>query len=247
ISNTAPLHLANHEVLSHFLTLKVDNDHLSSCIDLKRARDKAFARAKYPLERDKERQHEQQDDPSLLEPISEEDAKVLDLAERRGLSDELVWIQNEVIKYLCSDYNATSRQTADGVARLADELQDHDLVKSEVLQITNLAPTEVVELYAIIEEPDTRFYPDANAKLEEIASQVSSTLLDYPPPELAEWTSSGLGHGEDYDGQGQGYEHGYVNQADEMEMAAMGMGEQEYVFEQDKEGGVDDEKDESMD
>ncbi|WVF72392.1 hypothetical protein IAT40_007207 [Kwoniella sp. CBS 6097] len=245
ISNTAPLHLANHEVLSHFLTLKEDNDHLSQCIDHKKARDKAYAKAKYPLERDKERQQEP-DDPSLLEPIDEEDAKVLDIAERRGLSDELVWIQNEVIKYLCSDYNATSRQTADGVARLADELQDHDLVKSEVLQITNLAPTEVVELYAIIEEPDTRFYPDASTKLEEIASQVQSTLLDYPPPELAEWTTNG----QTYDGEGEGYEHGYVDQAaDEMEMAAMGMntGEQEYVFEQDKEGGVDDEKDESMD
>ncbi|WVQ98538.1 hypothetical protein IAU59_005664 [Kwoniella sp. CBS 9459] len=243
ISNTAPLHLANHEVLSHFLALKEDNDHLSSCIDLRRARDKAFAKAKYPLERDKERP--EPDDPSLLEPLDEKDAKVLDIAERRGLSDELVWIQNEVIKYLCSDYNATSRQTADGVARLADELQDHDLVKSEVLQITNLAPTEVVELYAIIEEPDTRFYPDANAKLEQIASQVSATLLDYPPPELAEWTSSGQTY-EDGDGNGAGYEHGYVAAtADEMEMAAIG--EQEYVFEQDKEGGVDDEKDESMD
>ncbi|WWC85257.1 uncharacterized protein L201_000119 [Kwoniella dendrophila CBS 6074] len=249
ISNTAPLHLSNQEVLTHFLNLKEDNDELTESINLKKARDKAYAKKKYPLERDNPDDH---DDPTLLEPLNEADEKQLNIAERRGLSDELVWIQNEVIKYLCSPYNATSRQTADGVARLADQLQDHELTKAEVLQITNLAPTEVVELYAIIEEPDTRFHPDASIKLEEIANQIQSTLSTEPLPELSQWTGYGNGYdheGEYQEGGEQGYEHGYINQ-DEMEMNAMGIDEQEYIFEnggRDAEGGVDDEKDESMD
>ncbi|WVR04995.1 hypothetical protein IAU60_002007 [Kwoniella sp. DSM 27419] len=243
ISNTAPLHLSNYEVLTHFLSIKEDNDVLSEHISMKQARDKAAAKAKYPLERDKERRDEP-DDPSLLEPIDDEYAKVLDTAERRGLSDELVWVQGEVLKYLCEGYNATSRQTPEGVQRLADELQDHQLTKAEVLQITNLAPTQVVELYAIIEEPDSRFYPDASTKLEQVAAQVSATLLAAPGPELAEWTDTHTdGHGDGGEPGAGGYDHQYVQ--DEMEMAALG--EQEYVFEQDKEGGVDDEKDESMD
>ncbi|WWC61392.1 uncharacterized protein I303_103975 [Kwoniella dejecticola CBS 10117] len=240
ISNTAPLHLSNQEVLSHFLSLKEDNDQLAESINHKKARDKAFARAKYPLEKDDSADQ----DPSLLEPIAGEQEKVLNVAERRGLSDELVWVQNEVIKYLCQSYNPTSRQTADGVARLADELQDHDLTKAEVLQIANLAPTEVVELYAIIEEPDMRFLPDAAEKLQEIATQIQSTLLPSPPDNLSQWT----GRSAPAEGQAEVYEHGYVDQNEE-EMHAMGIDEQEYIFEggRDGEGGVDDEKDESMD
>ena len=55
----------------------------------------------------------------------------------------------KVIHYLCSVYSPTARQTDEGVARLADELQDHDLTKGEVLQICNLAPTLPVELYCV--------------------------------------------------------------------------------------------------
>lgn len=55
----------------------------------------------------------------------------------------------QVIKYLCSDHVPTARQTAEGVAGLADDLQDHHLTKGEVLQICNLAPTLPVELYAV--------------------------------------------------------------------------------------------------
>lgn len=55
----------------------------------------------------------------------------------------------QVIKYLCSDHLPTARQTDEGIAKLADELQDHKLTKGEVLQIINLAPTAPVELYAV--------------------------------------------------------------------------------------------------
>lgn len=56
-----------------------------------------------------------------------------------------------MIHYLCSEHNRTARQTDEGIARLADELQDHDLTKAEVLQICNLAPVLPVELYCVSE------------------------------------------------------------------------------------------------
>ncbi|KAK8869996.1 hypothetical protein IAR55_000566 [Kwoniella newhampshirensis] len=247
ISSTAPLHLSNREVLSHLLDQKIDNDHLSACITLKRARDRAFARAKYPLERDKERPEE--DDPALLEPLTEEDQQVLDVAERRGLSDESVWIQDEVIRYLCAEYNPTARQTPEGVARLADELQDHQLTKAEVLQLCNLAPTEPVTLYAIIEEADTRFYPSAEAKLDEIGNQVYETLLSQPPSDLLPYTSTyeqGGGGGEEEEGE-DGYAPGYVDMETDLATEEMLQQEQEFVFEGGKEVGVDEEKDGDMD
>lgn len=59
-----------------------------------------------------------------------------------------------MIKYLCSDLLPTSRQTSEGVQKLADGLQDHGLVKGEVLQICNLAPTQIVELYCVSKAED---------------------------------------------------------------------------------------------
>lgn len=47
----------------------------------------------YPLERD---DPDKRDDPSLFEPLDAEKDAELKVAERRGLSTELVWIQNEV-------------------------------------------------------------------------------------------------------------------------------------------------------
>ena len=54
-----------------------------------------------------------------------------------------------MLKYLCSDYNPTTRQSEDGVASLASGLQEHGLTKGEVLQLCNLAPTLPVELYCV--------------------------------------------------------------------------------------------------
>lgn len=66
---------------------------MGDAIALKKARDSAAARKLYPLERD---DPDKKDDSSLFEPLSAEKEVELKVAERRGLSDELVWIQNEV-------------------------------------------------------------------------------------------------------------------------------------------------------
>ncbi|OWZ53504.1 hypothetical protein C345_00699 [Cryptococcus neoformans A2-102-5] len=257
-SNTAPQHLANREVLDHFISLKQETDRLGEAIALKKARDSAAARKLYPLERD---DPDKKDDSSLFEPLSAEKEVELKVAERRGLSDELVWIQNEVIKYLCSDLVPTSRQTPEGVAQLANELQDHQLTKAEVLQLCNLAPGEPVTLYSvslymsqktnmpfnglvqIIEEADTRFYPDASGKLDEIGNQIYNTLLTSPPDELLPYMPNQAGAVSNE----EAYDPVYLDNADaEMEKMAM-MQEEEFIHETGREGGVDDEQDGDMD
>ncbi|ODN84900.1 hypothetical protein L202_00752 [Cryptococcus amylolentus CBS 6039] len=238
ISNTLPQHLSYREVLDHFIALKQETDALGEAIALKKARNKAQMKARFPLERD---DPEKRDDPALLEEITEEEEEQLQIAARRGASDELVWITDEVIGYLCSDLVPTSLQTLEGISQLADELQDHQLTKAEVLQMCNLAPSEPVTLYSIIEEADTRFYPDPAAKLDEIGNQIYATLLPTPPEELLPYMPA-LAEEQ----AGEGFEPGYVEgDADaEMEMAMMA---EEYVTETGKEGGVDDDADEAMD
>jgi hypothetical protein len=160
------------------------------------------------------------------------------------------------LKYLCSDYNYTSRQTDEGVASLADTLQDFGLTKGEVLQIVNLAPTEQVELYCvslpylffyhtdkqIIEQPDDRFHPETPQRLDEISQQVRSTLLDYPPEHLypflpiQEAVEGEAEGGEEYDAAGAEYE--------------AAMMEQEFVHEEEwgagHEDGVGEEKEDPV-
>ncbi|WVQ71449.1 hypothetical protein IAR50_000986 [Cryptococcus sp. DSM 104548] len=237
ISNTLPQHLSYREVLDHFISLKQETDVLGEAIALKKARDKAQMKERFPLERD---DPEKRDDPALLEEIAAEEEEQLQIAVRRGASAELVWITDEVISYLCSDLVPTSLQTLEGISQLANELQDHQLTKAEVLQMCNLAPSEPVTLYSIIEEADTRFYPDPAAKLDEIGNQIYATLLPTPPEELHPYLPESATQDE------EGYEPGYVEgDADaEMEMAMMA---EEYVTETGREGGVDDEADEAMD
>lgn len=55
----------------------------------------------------------------------------------------------QVLRYLCEEYSSTALQTDEGVAKLANELQDYGLTKGEVLQICNLAPVLPVELYCV--------------------------------------------------------------------------------------------------
>ena len=85
ISTAPALHLSNHEVLTHFLSLKEENDSLQNLQTTRSLRSAAKAKALYPLKNDIE------DTPLELgeETLDEE------VAERRGVSDELVWVQDQ--------------------------------------------------------------------------------------------------------------------------------------------------------
>ncbi|ORX39671.1 hypothetical protein BD324DRAFT_614552 [Kockovaella imperatae] len=230
ISTNPPQHLSNYEVLTHFLSLKEDNDQLQADIASYTERAKGKARAAIKLQSDR-KAHKVRDQ-------SEEQTKAEEVASRRGSSSDLIWVQDQVIRYLCSDFNATSRQDPDGVARLAKDVQRHGLVKAEVLQICNLAPTKPVELYCIIEEPDSRFQPNPSERLTEIAYDVMSTLADTPHPALAQYSTYRTSYG-DAGGEQEGM--------DGMEEA---MVSQEFVHEAEwgagHEEGVGEEKEDHM-
>ncbi|EIW70229.1 hypothetical protein TREMEDRAFT_30003, partial [Tremella mesenterica DSM 1558] len=179
-ANAPPQVLSNYEVLQHSLSLRNENLQLQKRILTGGLRQQHEMRKVYPVKLDKEKEE-------LEELPSDGDERLEDEAERRGISDDLVWVQDELIKYLCSPYNSTSRQTAQGVIQLADQLQDYQLTKAEILQICNLASTTAVELYAVIDDPDTRYHPDPEPALDSIAQTVSSTLLSSPSKELNEF------------------------------------------------------------
>jgi len=144
--------LSNYEVLQHFLQLKKDNDALLAAAEHHGNREVLRAREQLPLgKRDKDRERElNKKTPEVPDLNAAQLQSESDLA-RRGVSNELVWIQDEVLKYLCADYNITARQTEEGVAHLADALQDYRLTKAELLQACNLAPRSQVGLYLVSE------------------------------------------------------------------------------------------------
>ncbi|ORY25752.1 hypothetical protein BCR39DRAFT_280782 [Naematelia encephala] len=184
LSTNPPIHLSNYEVLTHFVSVKKETDELAERIAAAELRAKVVAATQIPPNKS-DKDFEQLPSFEELPILSAEEAKKEREANRRGLSQELVWIQNQVIKYLCSeDMLMTARQSEEGVTRLADELQDHNLSKAEVLTISNLVPLVPAEIYCMIEEVDLRFRPDPASQLDAIINLVDSTLLPAPPPEL---------------------------------------------------------------
>ncbi|KAI9066039.1 hypothetical protein FKP32DRAFT_1623195 [Trametes sanguinea] len=91
--------------------------------------------------------------------------------------ENLRTVEVEAIQYLSADYQPTGSQSEEGIAQLTRTLGQWDLTKAEKLQIVNLAPTEPVELYVIVEELEDRF----GDKMEDILNAVKSSLKEPPP------------------------------------------------------------------
>lgn len=134
-------------MLQHFLTLKKDNDFLQRAVTNKKNRDIRGAHEQLPIIR----RRGEIGGPELPEvpDMSAAELRREDTGARRGVSTDLVWVQDEVLKYLCADFNPTARQTGDGVAAIANQLQDYGLTKAELLQMCNLAPTNHVGMYLV--------------------------------------------------------------------------------------------------
>lgn len=131
-------------MLQHFVGIKADNDFLDEAVRNHTNRQALLAREHLP--------------PKPGAYVADvPDVPALDAAglrredegARRGKSDDAIWIQDEVIKYLCADFNVAARQTAHGIAQLADGLQDYGLTKAELLQVCNLGPRSQVGLYLV--------------------------------------------------------------------------------------------------
>lgn len=87
-------------------------------------------------------------------------------------------IEIEAIQYLSAIYQPTVNQTEAGLTQLTKSLASYDLTKAEKLQIVNLAPTEPVELYVIIEELEDRFGDKIDGMLSTVRSSLSETAAE---------------------------------------------------------------------
>ncbi|KAF9040380.1 hypothetical protein BDZ89DRAFT_1128988 [Hymenopellis radicata] len=86
-------------------------------------------------------------------------------------------VEVEAIKYLSADYQVVNSQTEESVSKLVKTLSGYDLTKAEKLQIVNLAPKSLVELYAIVEELEDRL----GGSMEELVSEIKSTSSSAVP------------------------------------------------------------------
>ncbi|KAL1742045.1 RNA polymerase Rpb4-domain-containing protein [Schizophyllum fasciatum] len=88
------------------------------------------------------------------------------------ISENLRTIEVETIQYLSADYQPTSAQSPDGISKLVKALEPYGLTKAEKLQIVNLAPTNIIELYVIVEELEDRL----GEHTEEVLARVRESL-----------------------------------------------------------------------
>ncbi|KAI0076744.1 hypothetical protein K474DRAFT_1644478 [Panus rudis PR-1116 ss-1] len=96
--------------------------------------------------------------------------------------ENLRTIEVEAIQYLSAEYQPTSRQNDESITRLTTNLRAYDLTIGEKLQIVNLAPTEAVELYTIVEELEDRF----GDRMQDILDTVRNSLVDTAAPSTAQ-------------------------------------------------------------
>ncbi|GJE97655.1 RNA polymerase Rpb4-domain-containing protein [Phanerochaete sordida] len=90
--------------------------------------------------------------------------------------ENLRTIEVEAIQYLAAEHQPTGAQSDDGIVQLTKKLSAYDLAKAEKLQIVNLAPTEPVELYVIVEELEDRFGDRIDDMLQTVRSSLTKTV-----------------------------------------------------------------------
>ncbi|KAG6332431.1 hypothetical protein ID866_6659 [Astraeus odoratus] len=88
------------------------------------------------------------------------------------VSENLRTVELEAIQYLSAEYQPARQQSEAGIARLVKDLAPFGLTKPEKLQVVNLAPTEPVELYVIVEELEDRL----GDRMDQVLSVVSKSL-----------------------------------------------------------------------
>ncbi|KAL5482326.1 hypothetical protein ACEPAI_8920 [Sanghuangporus weigelae] len=96
---------------------------------------------------------------------------------QEDVCENLRTVEFEAIQYLTADYQPAQQQSAEYIMQLVHDLNKFDLTKAEKLQIVNLAPTEPVELYVIVEEIEDRF----GDKMDEVLDVVRSSLAQPNP------------------------------------------------------------------
>ncbi|KAG2102277.1 HRDC-like protein [Suillus discolor] len=93
------------------------------------------------------------------------------------ISENLRTVELEAIQYLSADYQPSLHQSDASITQLTGSLQPFGLSKAEKLQIVNLAPTEPVELYVIVEELEDRL----GNRMKDLLAAVSKSLNERAP------------------------------------------------------------------
>ncbi|EJC98412.1 uncharacterized protein FOMMEDRAFT_96793 [Fomitiporia mediterranea MF3/22] len=93
------------------------------------------------------------------------------------VSENLRTVEVEAIQYLTADFQPTNSQSPESITQLVRGLNQFDLTKAEKLQIVNLAPTEPVELYVIVEEIEDRFGDSMEDVLQVVRSSLEKPLF----------------------------------------------------------------------
>ncbi|KAH8094766.1 RNA polymerase Rpb4-domain-containing protein [Phellopilus nigrolimitatus] len=151
--------LSNYEVLT--LLRELESEQL--------ARQKTALRVK------------KEEDERVALGASQPDAHVASQASlvlQEDVCENLRTVEVEAIQYLAADYQPTKAQSPEAITQLVRALGAYELTKAEKLQIVNLAPTEAVELYVIVEEIEDRL----GAHMEDVLRDVSTSLAAPVPP-----------------------------------------------------------------
>jgi len=96
------------------------------------------------------------------------------------VSENLRTVEVEAISYLTAPYLPTPTQTDASVTTLTKALAPFALTKAEKLQVVNLAPTEPVELYVIVEELEDRLGDQMEDILNVVRASVASAEVPAP-------------------------------------------------------------------
>ncbi|KAN0087646.1 RNA polymerase Rpb4 domain containing protein [Tylopilus felleus] len=97
------------------------------------------------------------------------------------VSENLRTVELETIQHLSAEYQPTSKQSDHGISQLVRDLARLSLTKAEKLQVVNLAPTEPVELYVIVEELEDRLGDRMDEILGIVSKSLSATTSTTPP------------------------------------------------------------------
>ncbi|KAF8574225.1 hypothetical protein K439DRAFT_1624487 [Ramaria rubella] len=111
--------------------------------------------------------------------------------------ENLRTVEFEAIAHLSASYQPAIRQTAEGIQKLTKALAPYALTKGEKLQVVNLAPTEPVELYVIVEELEDRL----NEQMDDILALVRDSLSHEGQETMDSGPKAKVSKGEDGDGE----------------------------------------------
>ncbi|KAF7974751.1 hypothetical protein HWV62_11335 [Athelia sp. TMB] len=147
-----------------------------------------------------------QEDPARPQPAEE-------------VCENLRTVEVEAISYLTAAYLPTPTQTDASVAKLTKALAPYALTKAEKLQVVNLAPTEPVELYVIVEELEDRLGEHMDDIIDIVRASVAAPPAANPlrsrtvvaeqvfaeeEQQDGEWVADADGEGEFFDDTGEG-------------------------------------------